>query len=68
MTDQTTKHIEATGHRYGYAHVEIWGTCSPDVTVEDIKAKFYHENFGGRQARVEVRDGVGHFSCIRHTD
>ena len=40
------------------------GICSPDVTVEDVKKRFYHWYFGGRDAWVKD----GRFGCTIHTD
>lgn len=50
--------------RPGYAHTYRSGRCGPKVTVEDIQRRFYHEYFGGREARVEN----GRWSCIEHVD
>ncbi len=61
----TTKQITVIGRQAGYAHVRLWGTCQPDVTVEDIRARFYHHYFGGRDAAV---DGKGNWSVTVHTD
>lgn len=60
-----SERITVTGRQGGYAHEKLWGTCSPDVTVEEIRARFYHEYFGGRDAQV---DGNGNWSCVVHTD
>lgn len=61
---QTAKVMTVTHRIPGYAHVTIQGVCSPDVTVEDVKAEFYHWYFEGREAWV--RDG--RFGCVVHTD
>ncbi|MER9829205.1 hypothetical protein NKJ51_12560 [Mesorhizobium sp. M0134] len=58
------KVMDVTGRERGYAHTRIWGTCSQDVTVEDVKERLYHWYFGGRDAWV--RDGK--FGCVIHTD
>lgn len=58
------KVMEVTNREPGYAHTRVQGTCSPDVTVEDVKRRFYHGYFGGRDAWV--RDGK--FGCVIHTD
>lgn len=51
-------------HIAGYAHVTINGTYTGPATVEDVKQKFYHSYFGGRDAWC--RDGK--FGCVVHTD
>lgn len=48
----------------GYGHTSLYGDCSPDVTVDDVKARFYHPYFEGRDAWVKD----GHFGCVVHTD
>lgn len=48
----------------GYAHVTISGTYTGPATVDDVKDKFYHDYFGGRDAWC--RDGK--FGCVVHTD
>ena len=48
----------------GYAHTTISGRCGPDVTREDVEARFYHSYFGGRGAWVKD----GRFGCVIHTD
>lgn len=58
------KWIEVTNRRPGYAHTQLWGKCSPEVTVEDIEKKFYHPYFGGRGAWVRN----GEWGAIRHDD
>lgn len=52
-------------HReHGYAHARISGTYTGPATVEDVKKKFYHYYFGGRDAWC--RDGK--FGAVIHTD
>jgi hypothetical protein len=58
------KQITVVNRESGYAHTTFQGTCGPDVTVEDIKKRFYHNYFGGRGAWV--RDG--HWGAVCHTD
>lgn len=59
------KIITMIGRSGGTAHEqEIWGTCSSNVTVEDIENLFY-PHFGGRDAHVYV-DGT--WRCVVHTD
>lgn len=58
------KRIEVTRCVPGYANTRFEGRCSDDVTVEDIKEKFYHPHFGGRGAFVSN----GSFQAIRHDD
>jgi hypothetical protein len=60
----TEKHIEVTWSEPGYAHTKMGGTCGPDVTVEDIEKRFYHDYFGGRGAWVRA----GQWGAIRHDD
>lgn len=48
----------------GYAHTRLQGSCAADVTVEEIKGKFYDPYFGGRDAWVEN----GKWGCVRHDD
>lgn len=48
-----TQQMIVTGRSEGYNHTVVWGICSPDVTVEDVKKRFYHDYFGGRQAWVK---------------
>lgn len=64
MSDTTEKTITVERRAPGYAHVQLYGTCGPDVTVEDIQKRFYHDYLGGRSAWV--RDGS--WGCIVHTD
>ncbi len=61
---KTTRQMIVTARSAGYAHVAVRGDCSPDITVEDVKKRFYHWYFGGRDAWV--RDG--RFGCTIHTD
>lgn len=61
---KTTMQMIVTSRMSGYNNVTVNGVCSPDVTVEDIKKRFYHSYFGGRDAWV--RDGK--FGCTIHTD
>lgn len=61
---KTTKQMSVTNRGHGYATTTISGVCSPDVTVEDVKARFYHWYFGGRDAWVSD----GRFGCVIHTD
>ncbi len=58
------KEIKTEERTPGWNHIEYRGTCGPDVTVQDIKDKFYHPFFGGRGARV----GNGKWFAVRHTD
>lgn len=53
-----------TDRVYGYNHTRLQGTCPADATVEEVKDRFYHEYFGGRDAWV--RDGK--FGCTVHLD
>lgn len=64
MSAQAEKVMEVTHRSPGYAQVTIQGTCSPDVTVDDVKKQFYHWYFEGRDAWV--RDG--RFGCVVYTD
>jgi len=48
----------------GHCHTQIYGSCSQDVTVQDIEQRFYDPYFGGRNAWV--RDGK--FGVIVHND
>lgn len=56
--------FEVTDSSFGYAHTTVQGTCPADATVQEVKDRFYHEYFGGRDAWV--RDGK--FGCTIHTD
>ena len=56
--------FEVTQRSHGYAHVMVSGSCPPDATVEEVKERFYHWYFGGRDAWVED----GRFGCTIHTD
>lgn len=58
------KRIEVTGSERGHAHTKLYGVCTANVTVDDIKAKFYHPYFGGRDAWVHDRQ----WGVIRHDD
>lgn len=58
------KHITITDSQRGYAHTQYYGTCGPDVTVDDVKRAIYHSYFGGRNAWV--RDGQ--WGAICHDD
>lgn len=61
---KTTQQMSVTGRSDGYNNVTVSGVCSPDVTVEDVKKRFYHFYFGGRGAWVKD----GRFGCTIHTD
>jgi hypothetical protein len=58
------KVMNVTSRSDGYANTTVSGECSPDVTVEDVKKRFYHWYFGGRDAWVKD----GRFGCTIHTD
>lgn len=67
MTDDKElgpKDIRVTDVTPGHAHTVRKGICGCDVTVEDIKAEFYHSLFGGRDAYVH--DGA--FQVTTHDD
>lgn len=55
------KEIEVTQRTHGYNHTRLQGTCSPDVTVEDIEKRF-HDYFGGRETWVKD----GHWGTVVH--
>jgi len=57
-------HIKVIEQLVRYGHVAYRGVCGPAVRVEHIRARFYHEYFGGRDAWV----ADGQFGCITHTD
>ena len=61
---KTTKQMIVIDRSNGYNNVTVSGVCSPDVTVEDVKKRFYHCYFGGRHAWVSD----GKFGCTIHTD
>ena len=61
---KTTKQMIVKDRSPGYAQTVISGICSPDVTVEDVKKRFYHSYFGG--ARPWVNNG--RFGCTIFTD
>lgn len=65
LSDIAKDRITVTGRQPGHAHVMLWGTCLLDVTVEEVRARFYHSYFGGRDAWV---DGKGNWSAVVHTD
>lgn len=56
--------IQVVDIRRGYGHAEYSGTCGPDVTVADIKKRFYDPMFGGRGAWCSN----GRWGAIEHTD
>jgi hypothetical protein len=56
--------FEVTDRSFGYNNTTVRGTCPDDATVQEVKDRFYHEYFGGRDAWV--RDGK--FGCTIHTD
>ncbi len=64
MSDQHTKRMNVTSRSQGYHHMVIVGECDPDVTVEDVRSRFFHVQFGGRDAWVKD----GRFGCTVHTD
>lgn len=64
MTETAEKRITVEDTQYGYAHTRYSGACSSDVTVDDIKKRFYHSYFGGREAWVKD----GRWSAVCHTD
>ena len=53
-----------TDQSHGYNNTTVQGTCPGDATVEEVKARFYHDYFGGRDAWVSD----GRFGCTIHTD
>lgn len=61
---KTTMQMSVQHRSNGYNNVSINGVCSPDVTEEDVKKRFYHSYFGGRDAWVKD----GRFGCTIHTD
>lgn len=61
---KTTKQMVVTDRSHGYGHSTVSGLCSPDVTLEDVRKRFYHSYFGGRAAWVKD----GRFGCTIHTD
>jgi hypothetical protein len=63
-TIKETQQMIVTTRINGYNNVAVSGICSPDVTVDDVKKRFYHDYFGGRDAWV----GEGRFGCTIHTD
>ena len=50
--------------RHGWAHTAYQGRCEASITAADIERLFYHDQFGGRGAKVED----GRFEAIRHLD
>ena len=56
--------FEVTSRGHGYNNVTVQGTCPEDATVDEVKAAFYHEYFGGRGAWVKD----GRFGCTIHID
>lgn len=56
--------FKVTGQSPGHNHTMVWGTCPADATIEEVKARFYHDYFGGRDAWA--RDGK--FGCTIHLD
>lgn len=56
--------FKVTGRTEGYGHTRVQGDCPHDATVEEVKARFYHDYFGGREAWVEN----GRFGCVIHQD
>jgi hypothetical protein len=56
--------IEISAINHGHAHTRYFGTCSADVTREDIIRLFAHPIFGGRD--LVLKDG--RFSYVRHND
>lgn len=63
-TAPAEKLITITTMRPGYARTVFTGTCGPDVTPEDIAARFYDKFFGGRGAWVNK----GFWGATRHDD
>lgn len=63
-TLKTTKQMIVENRGNGYNHCTVSGVCSPDVTVDDVKKRFYHDYFGGRGAWVKD----GRFGATIHTD
>lgn len=56
--------FNVTSYRYGYKNTTVQGTCPADATVEEVKDRFYHDYFGGRDAWVKD----GRFGCTIHLD
>lgn len=56
--------FEVTSRSFGHNNTTVQGTCPADATVQEVKDRFYHDYFGGRDAWV--RDG--RFGCTIHTD
>jgi len=64
VSDKNDERMKVTSRSQGYHHVVIVGECDADVTVEDVRRRFYHPQFGGRDAWVTG----GRFGCTVHTD
>ena len=66
MTDTTTTldptfiHVDSVEHRYN--NTKYGGSCGAGVTVEDIKARYYHPYTGGRDAWVKD----GRWGAVEH--
>lgn len=56
--------FDVTDRYPGYNQVTVQGVCPADATVEEVKERFYHEYFGGREAWVKD----GRFGCVIYTD
>ena len=56
--------FKVTDRTFGYNSTTVQGTCPADATVQEVKDRFYHDYFGGRDAWVKD----GRFGCTIHTD
>ena len=53
-------HVDTVEH--GYNHTRYGGRCGPEVTIDDIKARYYHPYTGGRDAWVKD----GRWGAVEH--
>lgn len=56
--------FEVADRTFGYNTTTVQGTCPADATVDEVKSRFYHDYFGGRDAWVKD----GRFGCTIHND
>lgn len=66
MSEQEKVEFKVDRTEHGYNHVRYSGTFTGTATIDDLKKRFYHEYFGGREARINADTKT--FSVVKHID
>lgn len=66
MSEQQKVEFKVERAEHGYNHVRYHGTFTGPATIDDLKKRFYHEYFGGREARLDAN--LKTFSVVTHID